>query len=742
MSVIAKRFYLALVITVILSGVLPVSAHGYIVRSIPEDRVTLERPPTRLQYWFSEDLEPAFSELNLRDETGTVIARGGVDEQDRSLLALQLPAGMLDDGAYIVELRPAFASDGHVVVESRVFFVGEQVSGVSGETASDLAEPLEVIWKTLLFASLFLLFGLYVTYAHVLVPAWGSSKYPSGWLPPRVMTRLNTAIWISLVVAVLANMLALVQQSMVFFNVDAAQVIQGNLWQVVRIGSRTGDVWNVRMLFLAVVAAFQLASYVYRNIAPRSVRAFWTANVWLMALIIGAQAVNSHAAGSLVLPWVAVIVHWLHTLAVAFWIGGITALVLVLPVALAPYEPDARQQALLAVMRRFSRLVVGAVLLVITSGIYSATNWFFTPEDVATTYGTALALKLLMVGLLLIVGLLHHVALRPHLLARFPFKELVHRAGNFALSLRLEVIMAFITIGLAALLTATPVPEPAFLTEIITTPSDSAQVDDLTVGVNILPGGPGVNTFDVVVARDDEPVTDAAISLQLVAPARDVRSAWESVDEVDRGLYVTASDSIDEAGLWWTVIDMNTGDTIRRVVFAWDISDDAAVIQTLDPGLLNLLALAGVIVAVGFLMYPSLARLYARLPLNRATLIVAIGVTVISIGVIAFSIETINQQQIAFERTLNPLPDVVNIVLPDAESLARGESLYQAHCNWTGQDDYDSLRRNLSVLRDDELYRAIDEGWRDLPACQAALSDEEHWDLVNYLRTLRPERGN
>ena len=100
-------------------------AHGYIVRAIPADRSTLERPPTRLQYWFSEDLEPRFSEIHLRDQAGAVIASGGVDEANHALLTLRVPAG-LPDGAYVVELRPAFASDGHVIAESRVFFVGER----------------------------------------------------------------------------------------------------------------------------------------------------------------------------------------------------------------------------------------------------------------------------------------------------------------------------------------------------------------------------------------------------------------------------------------------------------------------------------------------------------------------------------------------------------------------------------------------------------------------------------------
>ena len=124
---------------------------------------------------------------------------------------------------------------------------------------------------------------------------------------------------------------ALMQQTMVFFGTDLDTVLSGNLWNVVRIGSRFGDVWNFRMLILIIVLGMQLANIYYREKFPKFVRSFWTANTYLLVLLIGAQAVNSHAAGSLVMPWLAMLMHWLHAIAVAFWIGGIIALALLLP---------------------------------------------------------------------------------------------------------------------------------------------------------------------------------------------------------------------------------------------------------------------------------------------------------------------------------------------------------------------------------------------------------------------------
>ena len=65
-----------LVLILLILSIQPVRAHGYIVRALPDDRVTLEHPPARLQYWFSENLEPKFSTLTLRDQSGEALAEG------------------------------------------------------------------------------------------------------------------------------------------------------------------------------------------------------------------------------------------------------------------------------------------------------------------------------------------------------------------------------------------------------------------------------------------------------------------------------------------------------------------------------------------------------------------------------------------------------------------------------------------------------------------------------------------
>jgi putative copper export protein len=212
------------------------------------------------------------------------------------------------------------------------------------------------------------------------------------------MRRLHWIIAIALVVLIGGNILALIQQTMTFFGIGFVKALDSNFWSVVRIGSRFGDIWNIRMIFIGIVGMLFLGSIFLKDDQPESVRAFLTAGAWIMALIIGASSVLSHSAGSLLLPWLGIAVDWLHAVAVGFWAGGLIALVLILPTALKPYHGEARRLALLAVLRRYTRIATASVFIVIATGLYSATTWIFTPDDAQTTFGAALGLKLILVA--------------------------------------------------------------------------------------------------------------------------------------------------------------------------------------------------------------------------------------------------------------------------------------------------------------------------------------------------------
>ena len=728
---------------------LSVGAHGYVLRAIPADRSVLERPPTRLQYWFSEDLEPRFSEIKLRDQSGRIIASGGVDDLNQALLALPVPPN-LPDGAYIVELRPAFASDGHVIAESRVFFVGDEVGGVSGRAADDRAIPLEALWRAAMNLANFLFFGASALYAMVLLPAWGSGRHEGSALPARVMRRLRNCLIAGIALAFAASVFALAQQSMVFFNTGIDQVLAQNLWQVVLIGSRFGDVWTFRLVLLIFSAVLLGVAEYYRPLMPQLAAGIWRGLPWLGALFIGLTMVTSHAAGSTLMPWLAIAVDWLHALAVGFWLGGTLVLALILPIALSPYAPVERDRARIAVLRRFSLLVTPLVALIIVSGLYTALNFLLTPADIGSSYGRTLGLKLLLALPVLIVGGCQHIALRPQLAARL--ESALRRTPAFlqkraircrAGALRLEAVLMLILLLAVAWLSATPISEPQSLEQAGVAPQATETVGALTASAAIIPGGPGVNSYDVVLSRAGRAATDLEIHMQWIQPDRAIRSGWRQLDQIEDGFYVATGDELDMPGRWWAILDIIAPEgEPTRLALAWEISAAASIQQLRQPSPLNLLALLLVAIVLLVIVYPAARRALRRLQVGAVTALLALGATVASLGILFFGAGLIAEQQRQYELTLNPPPSVVNAVLPDAESLRRGEALYLEHCLvWQGQSaDFRALRNRLDSARDDYLYGTLVDGWRGLPACAGALSERERWDLVNYFRTFE-ERG-
>lgn len=116
-SSIASVFLLALALT---TWPVPAESHAVLVRSIPPARAVLSRPPDRVELWFSERLEPAFSSASVWSASGAQVDRQDVRlrPDDPKRLSLALPA--LEPGTYTVRFR-VLSVDGHVAEASFPF---------------------------------------------------------------------------------------------------------------------------------------------------------------------------------------------------------------------------------------------------------------------------------------------------------------------------------------------------------------------------------------------------------------------------------------------------------------------------------------------------------------------------------------------------------------------------------------------------------------------------------------------
>jgi hypothetical protein len=262
-------------------------------------------------------------------------------------------------------------------------------------------------------------------------------------------------------------------------------------------------------------------------------------------------------------------------------------------------------------------------------------------------------------------------------------------------------------------------------------------VNGYTITATITPGGPGINTYDVAIWRDGAPVDGLSVFLRMTEPSRDYRADYHSLQSIGDGLYTGVGDDLSRPGEWWTILQVGESQPgSTQVAFDWTISEDAAVIQSRPPTLLNLLALAGVIGALVYAVSPLLRRFYHALDLRPQAVTVAVGATVAGVAIVVLGIQLTQQSTEQAELARNPQPLVVNVVLPDEASLARGQALYEAACaEWVGSNDQRQLIARLPRLRDEDLYTALAEGWWSLPPCEGDGSPNQWWDVVNYLRS-------
>ncbi len=98
----------------------PGAAHAVLVRSAPPHRAVLAEAPDRVQLWFNERLEPAYSTLSVWNEAGVQVdARDvAVGSDDPKRLTVSLPTRA--PGTYTVKYR-VLSVDGHIV-DSRFTF--------------------------------------------------------------------------------------------------------------------------------------------------------------------------------------------------------------------------------------------------------------------------------------------------------------------------------------------------------------------------------------------------------------------------------------------------------------------------------------------------------------------------------------------------------------------------------------------------------------------------------------------
>jgi putative copper export protein/methionine-rich copper-binding protein CopC len=432
-----------------------VLAHAQLVASSPAAGAVLAESPPEIRLIFSEPLASDLTSLDVVDTTGTVhMDRAGeLDPDDPFALVAADPA--LPEGVYTVRWRSLSAADGHAAEGFFTFGVGDVAdlmpAGSGGAMTHADRELIVLVGRWLVYVGLIGAVGMALF--HRLVVRRGPM--------PRPLVRLVAA---GLAVAGVATAVLALKSGLEAGDVGAYL-----------LGGRSGQLQVAR-------AAVTLASAATVLLVPATAAGAVLAAAGLAGIAL--LVAGGHAA-ALDDP-AAVLAGIVHVTAVAAWVGGLAAMLLLVlrPALLVGSEaPPTLRDA----VPRFSAVAIVAIGLVGLSGLYSA--WIETGAilPLGTEYGRTLLLKTAAVAGAVAIGAINFLdgGRRPRWLAGVDAR------------LGVEGGLVAVALLLTAALAVTPPTEGSRGVAIEPVPDAFGEVLP-NMGMEIAPGRPGVSRITVI----------------------------------------------------------------------------------------------------------------------------------------------------------------------------------------------------------------------------------------------------
>lgn len=415
-----------------------VFAHAKLLRSQPGSNAALDAPPKLVELWFSTEVTPGFSTIEVTDAGGRRVDRGEVAHAEGGKKA-QVELGEVAAGAYTVVWK-VVSVDEHTIRGKFTFRVtaaaadtptpppaaaaqtkpagpaaGERLDRPAGGVAEQPEERktatsestitwLDNLVRWLAYLSMMTLFGGFATRLFVLGPAFrsaddtGEGEAAGAAAARRTVTLLRAGVALLL----LALLAALVLQSASVNGVGFAEALSPALLGRVIKGTGFGTAWLITTLSAGAVAVI---AFLVGAGSQADRRGLWWAGLLASAGMFVGPSLTGHAMAAAGQHHFAVVSDWLHLAAGGFWVGGLFHLALAAPAGLSRMDAAGRGRAVGLVISRFTRLAVPSVVVVSLAGLYN--SWVHLGSVGAlwgTAYGRTLLVKLLLVAPMLLLG--------------------------------------------------------------------------------------------------------------------------------------------------------------------------------------------------------------------------------------------------------------------------------------------------------------------------------------------------
>jgi copper transport protein len=736
----------------------PASAHALLVSADPGINASLREAPGLISASFTEPLEHSFSALEVYDPSGERVDVGGpiFYEDDDERMSVEVEG--LTPAIYTVVWKTLSEVDGHTYVGSYTFTLlnpdGSSPEGGSfvftGNTGTGGSPTgLDGVFKAIGLFAYVMLAGMFIFLALVAIPATERLGVGQDSEVSR-LTRL--ALGVSVVLAAMAVI------SEIYLLIEQLNQVNGGLDLIddVLLDSSFGRWLLVRVLMLIAIAGSAVAAFALT--APKSRAAALACGALAAVAALFASAMVSHGAAAQQGSFWGTASDFLHLVFSSIWLGSLAFLTLTWLSGRSRIEKRAWPAYFGSLLGPFSALAASSVVLVLVTGITNAVIEIPSLSSLTDTdYGIVFIVKMALVAVLFAVGAVNAFALRPSVIRAIEAKDNTRRErfeGQLSLTIRAELLVAVAVFVATGLLTQLPTSrvvaqqvdaqpdleqaEPSAFT-------GEAPIDGGSMALFVNPARVGLNRFEVNLNGDVGEVTEVFLDLEHPTAG----ASQVPLQQENGNTFTTEGSFFGLDGPWSVQV------TVRRVG-ADDAFGDFGVqvlpatpplASDVDGGAFGLPAPQLDWNTVGgiWLLGAGALLLLWREPLSRR--FDAAGAS--TLGGAAFSF-FVGFALIVGGSHSEPGTDLENPIPMSEASVASGEMLYMANCvqchGETGRGD-GPLAADLQpppanffvhvpFHTDGTLFSWINEGvpGTAMPAWGNELTEEEMWNLVNYLR--------
>lgn len=750
-------------------GVARASAHANLIRSEPAANSANPVSPTRVRLWFSEDIEPSFTNIAVLDKSGVSFDKADSHRLTGEAAAMELSLNDLPQGLYTVVWKAISAVDGHATQGSFSFTVGdvplsestprEIMSLVDNALSASAPPPLyDILSRWLNLTTLIALVGALFFPLLIFFPALAlkeRSILSDYWralrtAPTHEHEEQNDPLdlwlgrWWTFVRAVF------VMYALATVGLLLAQAFTASGWDAIpRVlqATRFGTVWLFRASVLLILGVL-----VFRD--PTTHRAMVVAVLLGLGLLFS-QSLNSHGAAVSDPPVIPFAVDLVHLLFTAIWVGGLFQLFITVPVYIQELDESERTRALGKIIATFSLIAFVSVGAILLSGAYALFVQVGSFEAFfGTLYGEILTLKFALILPLLALGALNLVVARP------AFAETIAARARplftrFSLAVGAEIVLAILVVlAVGALTSVAPAigaydPNPKLLLQ-------TQKVDDLYVTVGVAPGLVGSNDFDVKLQdAAQQPIANAEVVRLLGAmPGMDMGVQELEATNQGAGHYTLRSDLLSMIGVWNVEVLVRRPNVYdSRVAFNIPALPTRGNSGSQFPALERSVTWVGLSITLLAFAFGVVVVLIGRVKpvVRNAALLGAIVVSALG-ALLVYQTAIAANAQIA----VTPIaPESARVlrspVRGDPATLAAGKQIYAQNCavchGVEGKGDGPSavalnpkpvdLTVHARLHAEGELFWWVSNGIQGtgMPAW-TGLSDLSKWQVIAYIRTL------